>query len=297
MAGIPYWTTTDVGGFNRPDDQYESKAYHELLTRWFEYGVFCPLFRIHGNDSRTEIWNYGNEVESNFRKYDELRYRLFPYIYSTGWSITHDGYNLMRSLPLDYGDDPKVKNIGDEFMFGPSILVSPVTTASAHNRLIHLPKEPEWIDFWTGKSEAGGQTITADAPLEKIPLYVKAGSIIPMGPAMQYASAEQGSIELRVYPGQDGSFVLYDDEGDNYNYESGAYSEIPIRWKESSGTLTIGPRVGTFPGMPSSLVFRIVLIGPSHGTGIGADARPNAEISFRGPKVSVQLGKNRHVTF
>jgi alpha-D-xyloside xylohydrolase len=287
MAGVPYWTT-DVGGFIRPEDQYQSAAYHELLTRWFEYGIFCPLFRIHGNNSKTEIWNYGTEVETTFRKYDELRYRLLPYIYSTAWRITDRGDNLMHSLPLDYHADPKVTNIADQFMFGLFLLVNPIITPDAKNRSVYLPREPAWIDFWTGQRETGGQTITADAPLDRIPVYVKAGSILPLGPVMQYATGTKGPIELRVYPGRDANFVLYDDEGDNYNYEKGAHLTIPMQWSEASKTLTIGPSQGEFPSMPRSTTFRIVYVRPGHGTGFDPVIRPDAEIAYKGSKVRTQ---------
>lgn len=288
MTGVPYWTT-DIGGFDRPHDQHESAAYHELLTRWFEYGIFCPLFRIHGNQSETEIWKYGPEVETTFRKYDGLRYRLLPYIYSTAWRITEKGDNLMHSLPLDYHSDPTVTDIADQFIFGPSLLINPVVTPNARNRSLYLPHEPAWIDFWTGQRVTGGQTITADAPLEKIPVYVKAGSILPLGPVMQYATEAKGPIELRIYPGRDASFVLYDDEGDNYNYEKGAHSTIPIQWNESSKTLTLGPTQGNFPGIPGSTVFRIVRVRPGHGIGFDPAIQPDAEIIYKGGKVRAQL--------
>jgi len=288
MSGIPYWTT-DVGGFIRPADQYQSAAYHELLTRWFEYGIFCPLFRIHGNQSQTETWNYGTDVETTFRKYDEFRYRLFPYIYSTAWRITEQGDNLMHSLPLDYHSDPIVTNIADQFMFGPSLLINPVVIPNASNRSVYLPHESAWIDFWTGQRVTGGQTITADAPLAKIPVYAKAGSILPLGPVMQYATETKDPIELRIYPGHDASFALYDDEGDNYNYEKGAHSTIPVQWDESSKTLTLGPTQGSFPGMPRSTTFHIVYVRPGHGTGFDPAIRPDAEITYQGSKVRARL--------
>ena len=286
MSGIPYWTT-DVGGFDRPHDQHESPEYHEILTRWIEYGSFCPLFRIHGNQSETEIWKYGPEVEAVFRKYDGLRYRLFPYIYSTAWMVTHDNYNLMRALPLDYRTDPAVRDIADEFMLGPSLLVNPVTKPHVNSRKVYLPPEPGWVDFWTGESRSGRETITAAAPLDQIPLYVKSGSIIPMGPEKQYEMETQGPIELRVYAGRDADFALYDDEGTNYNYEKGAYSIIPIHWSEASRTLTIGPRRGQFPGMPKSQTFRIVWVRPGHGNGAGDEEHPDANIHFGGKAMQV----------
>lgn len=287
-AGIPYWTT-DVGGFIRPDDQYTSDVYHELLTRWFEYGVFSPLFRIHGNESETEIWNYGPQVESTFRKYDDLRYRLLPYIYSTAWRITQEGYNLMRALPLDYREDAKTADISDEFMFGPSLLVSPVTAFGARSRTVYLPNEPGWVDFWTGNIEPGGQQMRAEAPLDQIPIFAKVGSIVPLGPPMQYATEMRGPIELRIYPGKNANFMLYDDDGGSYGYENGNSSRIFLQWDDTRQTLTIGPREGSFPGMPPEISFRIVRVRPGHGTGSDPVTQADAEIRFHGPQVSIGL--------
>lgn len=285
-SGIPYWTT-DVGGFGRPDYQHESAGYHEILTRWFEYGAFCPLFRIHGNNSETEIWKYGPEVESTFRKYDELRYRLLPYTYSTAWRVTHDGYTLMRGLPLDYRDDAAVADVGDEFMFGPSMLVSPVTQPGATHRDVYLPKEPGWINFWSGTREAGGRTIVAEAPLDKIPLFLKAGSILPLGPVEQFAGQVSGPIEVRVYPGADGDITLYEDDGATYNYEKGEYATTPIRWNEATRTLTIGPRQGRYKSESPRQTFRIVWVRPGRGVGVDSEASPDAEVVFRGTALNV----------
>jgi len=285
-SGIPYWTT-DVGGFGRPDDQYESVAHHEVLTRWFEYGVFCPLFRIHGNNSETEIWKYGTTVESTFRRYDELRYRLLPYTYSTAWRVTRDGYTMMRALPLDYRDDAAIADIGDEFMFGPSMLVSPITQPGATRRDVYLPREPGWTDFWSGKSEAGGRTIAADAPLDKIPLFLKAGSILPLGPYEQFVDQVSGPIELRVYTGADGAITLYDDDGTTYSYEKGLYATTLIRWNEATKVLAIGPRVGSYNCGHARQMFRVIWVRPGHGVGIDPEANPDAEIAFDGAAVSV----------
>lgn len=285
-SGIPYWTT-DVGGFGRPDDQHESAAYHEVLTRWFEYGVFCPLFRIHGNNSETEIWKYGPEVESTFRRYDELRYRLLPYTYSTAWRVTHDGYTMMRALPLDYRGDAAVADIGDEFMFGPSMLVSPVTQPGAIRRDVYLPRERGWINFWSGKREAGGRTISADAPLDQIPLFVKAGSIITLGPDEQYADQLSGPIELRIYTGADGATTLYGDDGATYDYEKGQYATTLIRWNEATRTLTIGPREGIYENEPARQIFRVVWVRQGHGVGIDPEAVPDTELAFDGAAVNV----------
>ena len=286
MTGIPYWTT-DTGGFFRPEDQYTSPAYHELLDRWIEYSAFCPLFRMHGNETETEIWKFGPEVEANFRQYDRLRHRLLPYTYSTAWMVTHDNYTMMRGLPLDFRTDPNVADISDEFMFGPSLLVNPVTEPGAKTSPVYLPSGTEWLDFWTGERFAGGEMAQADAPLEKLPLYVKAGSIIPLGPFIQFTDEKSDPIELRIYPGHDAKFVLYEDEGTNYNYERHIYATIPIVWDEAGKVLTIGPRAGAFPGMLKNRTFRVVVVRPEHGAGFDPETNPDAEVKFSGKTARV----------
>src|SRR5579863_2378471 len=181
MSGFPYWTT-DIGGFFRPADQYTSADYRELLVRWFQFGAFCPIFRIHGFRSETEMWKYGPEVEKVLRRYDELRYRLLPYIYSSAWGVTDRGESVMQGLPFVYPQDIAVRHVSDEFLFGDSLLISPVTESHATARSVILPAADNWIDFWSGKTYRGGQSITADAPLDRIPIMVRAGSIVPLGP-------------------------------------------------------------------------------------------------------------------
>jgi alpha-D-xyloside xylohydrolase len=170
MSGLPYWTT-DGGGFFRPKDQYTNEAYHELLIRWFQYAAFCPIFRVHGWTSNAEIWNYGPRVLDVATQFDELRYHLLPYIYSSAWGVTHDGETLMRALPLEFPSDPGARAVADQFLFGPTLLINPVTTAGATQRSLYLPAGHDWIDFWTGKRVRGGQTVTAEAPLDRIPIY------------------------------------------------------------------------------------------------------------------------------
>ena len=289
MSGLPYWST-DVGGFFRPDDQYTSKAYHELLIRWFEYGTFCPIFRVHGYQSRAEIWNYGSQVESILRRYDELRYRLLPYIYSAAWSVTKDGETLMRALPLEFTSDPAARRVSDQFLFGPALLVSPITTQGARKRALYLPTGNDWIDFWSGKRMSGGQRITADAPLDVIPIYARAGSIIAIGPPAESASAKPDPIELRIYPGAAADLTLYEDEGDNYDYEHGTYSLIPIHWNDKAGMLTIGDRRGSFPGMLTHRRFRIVIVREGRGTGMASSSEPDATIQYEGKTTSVHFG-------
>ena len=288
MSGIPYWTT-DVGGFFRPKDQYTSEAYHELLVRWFEYGAFCPLFRIHGYQSRAEIWNYGPQVEGILRQYDGLRYRLLPYIYTAAWGVTKNGETLMRALPLAFSSDTSARGVSDQFMFGPALLISPVTIEGAKARTVYLPAGHDWIDFWSGKRLHGGQSISAEAPLDRIPIYAMAGSIIPFGPTAESTSAKADPIELRIYTGEAADFTLYEDEGDNYDYEHGRYSEIPMHWDERSGVLTIGQRRGRFPGMLERRTFRVVIVKDAGGTGIEAGSEPDATIDYVGTPTSVRL--------
>jgi len=288
MSGMPYWTT-DIGGFFRPKDQYTSDAYHEVLIRWFQYGAFCPLFRVHGYVSNAELWNYGPKVENILTQYDELRYRLMPYIYSAAWGVTSKGETLMRALPLEFSSDPGARAVSDQFMFGPSLLISPVTTERATQRTLYLPAGSDWVDFWTGKRAKGGQSIMAEAPLDRIPIYVKSGSIVAFGPRAESASAKPDPIDLRIYAGADGDFTLYEDEGDTYDYEHGSYSVIPIHWDEKAKTLSIGNRRGSFPGMLERRVFRVVRVADSRGVGITPTSNLDATIQFEGKAVSVRV--------
>lgn len=288
MSGLPYWTT-DGGGFFRPKDQYTNEAYHELLTRWFQYAAFCPIFRVHGWISNAEIWNYGPQFLDIATRYDELRYHLLPYIYSSAWDVTNKGETLMRALPLEFSSDPGARGVSDQFMFGSALLINPVTTEGAKQRTVYLPAGSNWIDFWTGKRRNGGQSLTTDAPIEKIPIYARVGSIVPYGPRVESAVGKPDPIDLRVYAGANGDFTLYEDEGDNYDYEHGARSVIPIRWDEGSSTLTIGARQGSFPGMLEQRTFRIVVVSDGHGTGIATSSEPDATITYDGNAVSVQV--------
>ena len=237
--------------------------------------------------SNAEIWNYGSRVLDIATQFDELRYHLLPYIYSAAWGVTHDGQTLMRALPLEFPSDPRAKAIADQFLFGPALLINPVTTAGATQRSLYLPAGHDWIDFWTGKRVRGGQTVTAEAPLDRIPIFAKAGSIIPLGPAVQSASAKADPIDIRIYPGADGDFTLYEDEGDNYDYEHGAYSVIPLHWDDKASTLTVGERRGSFPGMLEHRTFRIVRVRESNGVGIAAPEKFDTTVEFEGKAVSV----------
>ena len=257
-------------------------GFQELLTRWYEYGVSCPVFRTHGHREHNEPWAFP-QVESTLLAYDKLRYRLMPYIYSLAWRVHQDDYTMQRPLVMDWREDAKVWNIGDEFMFGPALLVSPVLAEGATSRAVYLPASPVWYDFWTGAELKGAQQINASAPLDRIPLHVRAGSILPLGPEIEYArQSPAGPIELRVYTGADGDFTLYQDEGDGYAYEKGAHAQIPIHWSQSTKTLTVGARSGSYPGMPAEMTFHVVFVGPHHGAGASLTAKPDAIIVYNG---------------
>jgi alpha-D-xyloside xylohydrolase len=290
VSGIPYWTT-DIAGYGWPlERDTRDPAYQELYTRWFEFGVFCPIFRTHGHRSNdtNEVFSYGSQTPTLIA-YDKLRYRLLPYIYSLAWRVTADDYTIMRPLIMDWRTDEKVREIGDQFMFGPSILVNPVTQEGATSRAVYLPTSAGWYDFWTGEKLAGDTRTVAPAPLDRIPLYVKAGSIVPLGPEVEYASEKSAApVVLRIYRGADSNFNLYEDEGDTYDYEKGAHSIIPIRWNESTATLTIGDREGSYPGMPVTRSFRLVLVGKDRGAGAAMD-ETGVDLQYNGSAVSTVL--------
>jgi alpha-D-xyloside xylohydrolase len=422
IAGLPY-ITTDVGGYSADDAPGESDR--ELFLRWFEWGTFCPIYRVHGV-ARPFPWEYGPEGEAIIKKFDLLRYRLMPYIYTEGARITQSSGTLMRPLVMDFQDDAKALDTWDEFMFGPAILVCPVyknhadevdtldqwadkdgktggvtatflttgnetgarmdlkqTVTGFHfadltpeqknakkvriegaytpdqdgkyklvlgsydhqqiltvdgqpvtpdvpggnevftefpltgkagtplhlaletsdrrpilritrvptgpqHRDVYLPGKGDWYDFWSGERTTGGQTLNVETPIDNIPLFVRAGSILPMGPEIQYADESPAApIELRVYRGVNGVYSLYEDEGNNYDYEKGAFAHIPITWNETAQTLTIGAREGSFPGMIAQRTFHVVWVGPGHGTGEDVTAKDDADVSYDGHAVTV----------
>lgn len=288
LSGYPYWTT-DIGGYWPPyPGSLEQPAFQELYARWFEFGTFCPIFRTHGHRPHNEMWTY-DKVEPILVQYDKLRYRLMPYIYSLAWKVTSEDYTIQRPLVMDWRSDPNTWNLGDEFMFGPAILVSPVLKAQATQRSVYLPAT-KWYDFWTGKQVAGGKEIEADAPLDRMPLFVRAGSILPMGPEIEYATQDPaGPIELRIYRGADGTFDLYEDASDGYGYEHGQHSVIPIRWDDRNSVVTIGVREGAFSGMVEKRTFHVVLVGGGHGVGEEVTAASNAQIAYEGKQVQVTV--------
>jgi alpha-D-xyloside xylohydrolase len=290
-TGQPYWTT-DTGGFWRQgQSQYTDPDYHERFLRWFQFSTFCPLQRVHGAGSNTEFWNYGPMVESEAKKYLDFRYRLLPYTYSQAAEVTFNGSTLMRPLVMDYADDTQALDQKYEFSYGPSILVAPVVEPGAKEWNVYLPKTPGgWFDFWTGRRLEGGQIVKSAAPISQIPLHVRAGSILPLGPSKQFTGEKPADpIELRVYRGADSTFNLYEDEGVNYNYEKGVRSTIRLDWNERTHTLSIGAREGSFPGMLQNRVFRVVAVGENKGNGVAPEERVDAEIKYNGQPVNVKL--------
>lgn len=297
-SGIPYWTS-DIGGYhlnwNAPD--WSTSANRELFTRWFQFGTFCPVFRIHGKGERALFSNnWDANTKSILLNFDNLRYRLLPYLYSLSWKVTNENYTIMRALAFDFRTDPAIYNIPDQYMFGPAFLVNPVTeqiysaqTEKSKTRKVYLPKAT-WYDFWTGKTLNGGQTIEASAPMETLPLYIKAGSIVPMGPFLQYATEKQADpIELRIYPGADGQFVIYEDENDTYNYLEGKYATFQFTWSDARKTLNVSDRKGDFPGMQKERTINIVLVKENQGNGIDVCPKPDKTIRYDGKKQEIKL--------
>ena len=288
-AGIPYWTT-DVGAFySWPGVATGS----ELFTRWFQFGTFLPIFRVHGQGNR-EMWLFSGNYYNSQIKFDSLRYRLLPYIYSLAWKVTNQGYTIMRTIPFDFRADPNALNQITEYMFGPAFLVAPITTSGATSRSVYLPMGTTWYDFWTGATSPGGGNVTANADITSMPLFVRAGSIVPMGPNIKYANQKQpDTIELRVYQGANGQFTLYEDEGENYNYETGSHATIPITFNNSTRTLCIGARSGSFTGMLSSRRFNVVYVSSGHGTGVGMTTTlvsPDTSVLYSGSLVQCGTG-------
>ena len=283
ISGLPYWTT-DIGGFFRPgQSQYTDEKFHELLTRWFQWSVFNPIFRMHGYMTETEPWKYGSKVEDNMRKMLNLRYQLLPYIYSEAWKVTN-GSTMMRPLVMDFNGDAQAIGQSFEYMFGQSFLVAPMVDAGATQRAVYLPKATDWYDFWTGRRIEGGKTVQADAPLDKIPLFVKAGSIVPVGPVVQHSGEYlNNKLIIQIYEGANGEFTLYEDENDNYNYEKGMCSTIHFTWDDASKELTIHDRNGSFPGMLQSREFRVIMISK------GDISYSENVVSYSGSSVVVKL--------
>lgn len=285
-AGLPYFGT-DIGGYHGFNNSSEDAR--EMYLRWIQLGTFMTIMRSHGANNPREPWQFGSVYEEYITDFIYLRERLIPYIYSLAGAVTQDDYTIIRPLIFDFRTDDNVKHISDQYMFGPALMVAPVTAPGQRSREVYLPAGT-WTNFWSGKTvNSKGETFTVDAPLSQIPLFVKGGSIIPMCPENQYADESQDPTEIRVYAGADGEFTLYEDEGDNYNYEKGEFTNIPFTYDEESKTLTIGKRTGKFDGMLKNRTFNIVFVQPGYGIGgyVSSDYQPSAVVKYDGSEVSV----------
>ena len=306
MSGLPFWGM-DQGGFcvenryvaaqqlfNKTGQENEDlKEWRELQARWSQFGAFIPLFRVHGQWPTREIWNIAPEdhpAYKSFVYYDKLRYRLMPYLYSmAGWVHLKD-YTMMRGLIMDFNGDRKVENIKDQWMFGPALMACPVGYYKARNRSVYFPKQSGWYDLYTGEHILGGQSLVVDAPYERIPVFVREGSIIPFGPEIQYCDERPADlINLYVYAGADGQFQLYEDEGTNYNYEKGKYLTIDIRYDDASRTLTIGKQNGKYQGMLKERRFNVVYVTKDNAKPLNFDNPEGKMVNYNGQAVSLQL--------
>lgn len=302
VTGAGYWSV-DIGGFFvAPRDQWFWRgdypdgvldpAYRELYVRWFQFGAFLPVFRSHGTDTPREIWQFGQPGDLAYDtlvKFARLRYRLLPYIYSLAGAEAHRAQAMLRMLAFDFRHDANVYDIADQYMFGPALMVCPVTQPSqgavAQTRPVYLPAGSAWYDFWTGQRFKGGQTIDADAPLDILPLYVRAGSLLPLGPHIQHSGERQAAPwEVRIYPGADGSFAVYDDEGDSYRYEQGAYSWLSLKWEDALARFTA--KQGN--GQSACRELRLVWVRDKHGVGLEPTSRPDHVTNCCGQTVSVE---------
>lgn len=294
-CGIPSWNS-DIGGFF--NGQYKGAgedSYNELYARWIQFGTFCTIMRSHGSAADRAIYQFGKEGETyfdNIARYINLRYALLPYIYSTARKVHAEDFSFMRAMGIAYPQDENTHNIKDQFMFGRNILVAPVASAGAESRKVYLPEGNGWTDVWTGECVAGGTTVDRAVNISLMPLYVPQGTIMPWGPKVQYsAQSNWDNLEIRIYPGADGTFTLYEDERNNYNYEAGKYSEITFHWNDASSTLTIDDRKGAFEGMLQSRKFRIVLVDAAKNMGLGIrqSGRFSKEINYSGSRLSVKI--------
>lgn len=307
MAGLPFWGM-DQGGFcveNRyvaaqqefdktGKENADLKEWRELQARWNEFGCFVPLYRAHGQWPTREVWNIAPADHPAYKSivyYDKLRYRLMPYLYSMAGMVHFKDYTMMRGLVMDFNGDDKIYDIKDQWMFGSALMACPVGEYQKYSRNVYLPKQKGWYDFYTGKYYAGGQTIVAGAPYEKIPVFVPEGAILPIGPEMEWSDQKKPElIDLYVYAGKDGSYTLYEDEGTNYNYEKGKYATIDFQYNDAQKTLTVGARKGSFDGMLQKRRFNVVLVQAQKNQGISLDKAPKGKmVKYAGQTVTVKL--------
>ncbi len=289
LTGLPYWNS-DIGGFwtwqNYPEGNRDPE-YIKLYNRWMQFATFCGMMRSHGTNTHREIYNFSGRDFEIQEKFINLRYRLLPYIYSHSWKVTSENASMMRALMMDYPEDRNTWDIDDEFLFGDRILAAPMT-APTDRREIYLP-EGIWIDFWDGLRVTGGTRFEMNASDDRIPLYVKSGTVMPVGPTVQYSSEKPwNDLQIRIYTGADGEFTLYEDAFDGYGYEKGEYSEILFSWDDDACELTIGPRKGGFPGMLAEREFRIVAVRSDAGSGLDNESC-DIKVRYTGKEVEVNL--------
>lgn len=297
MSGVPNWTH-DIGGF-AVEDRYTNaepaaqSEWRELNLRWFQFGALSPLFRSHGEKPKREIYELGADDPAMMRSmiwYDRLRYRLMPYIYTVAADTYHREGSIMRGLVMDYAADRRTWGIDDEYLFGRDLLVAPVTVFKARTRQVYLPAGADWYDVATGTFHRGGRTIVAEAPYERMPLFARAGAILPTGPAVQYARQQpDGPLVLHVFTGRDGSFSLYEDDGVSPGYAKGQYARIPIRWDEKAGALTIGTRQGSFPGMTATRTISVRFHAPATPTPLDFTDEPATRVTYRGAALTIPM--------
>jgi alpha-D-xyloside xylohydrolase len=291
LSGMPWWAT-DIGAFNTDDPGGNaSEAYRELYTRWFQFGAFSPVFRSHGSNTPREPWHFGAPDHKAWRslvRFASLRYRLLPYNYTLAARATRDHDTILRALVMDFPGDAKARDVQDQYLFGPAFLVSPVTEPGAVRRAVYLPAG-DWYDFWTGGRIAGGRTVDAAAPYEKMPLHVRAGSIVPFGPDLQWTGEKPADpVRLVVYTGRDGAFTLHEDDGETNAHEKGAYSTIPLRWDDAKGALTIGARFGAFRGMLEKRTFEVVFASAGRPAGDDRPVPADRVVRYDGSPLTVE---------
>ncbi len=316
IAGVPYWTT-DTAGYTmqqrfqaHPDtakNPADEDEFRELNARWFEFSTFTPLLRVHGEVRPREMWLLGKDARGGTDtpvykaelKFDRIRYQLFPYIYSLAGAVTQHGGSIMRPLVMDFPSDVRARTLTDEYLFGPQLLIAPITSYQQRSREVYLPGVGPWYDLWTGKQapgpnapaiEAKGAYVQADAAYDSLPVYVRAGSILPLGPDVQYIGEKATApLTLHVFTGADGHFTLYEDQGLTFDYKKGAFTEIPITWTEATRTLTIGVRKGSFPEMQQARSFQIVMTSASEPVGFSLTPHPIQTVQYAGVTVSIRL--------
>jgi alpha-D-xyloside xylohydrolase len=299
LSGMPYWTF-DTGGFSVPERFAHAPRgsalqdeWRELATRWFQFATFVPILRVHGQAPKREMWEFGGDDSPAYRamlKFDRLRYRLLPYIYSLGADVTRRGGTIMRPLVMDFSLGEEPPPVDDQYMFGPALMVSPVTAYKVRERGVLLPStKGGWYDFWTG-AHIPWIGRMSPAPFDAIPLHVRAGSIIPFGPELQYTDEKPADpITLIVYAGSDGAFTLYEDDGVSHDYARGAWATIPLHWHDASRTLTIGKREGSFPGMLARRTFEVVVIAKGRAVPFSFTPKADKTVSYVGDAISVRM--------